>query len=206
MQDANKRRYRPVKQEKCAVFTSRRRKKNMKIKFKNNTRIRLMTFYNDDVSKALDNRQMLQNAVSIIDPVYKSGKNVTAADENGRRITPEMLAALILTDTIDANMKYELNKTLNDVWEQTLQGHKNGLRASQVFISQANASVNAPIPSNTVIYVPSDIKNACKAYLKNNAEDELCINTYFYINEPHPIFYFRSNAVYDRYIEFILNP
>lgn len=205
MRDANNRRYHPVKQEKCAGFTSRGRNKNVKIKFKNNNRIRLMPLYNDDVSKALDNRQMLENAVSIIDPVYKSGKNVIAADENGRRIVPEMLAALILTDTIDADIKYELNKTLNDVWEQTLQDYKNGLRASQVFISQANASVNAPLPSGTVIYVPSDIKNACKAYLNNNAEDELCVNTYFYINEPHPIFYFRSNAVYDRYIEFIKN-
>lgn len=177
----------------------------MKIKFKNNSRVELRPFYRDDVGKELNGRQLIENAVSIIEPVYKSGKNVTVTDENGNQIIPEVLAALILTDAVDADIKSEQNKILNDVWGQTLQNYKNGLRASQVFISQANASVNAPIPSSTVIYVPSDLKDACKKYLKDNAEDGLCVNAYFYINEPHPIFYFRDNAVYDKYIEFIKN-
>ncbi len=58
-------------------------------------------------------------------------------------------------------------------------------------------------PSGTVIYVPSDLKAACKEYLKAKAEDGLCVNAYFYINEPHPLIYFRDNAVYDRYTGFI---
>lgn len=177
----------------------------MKIKFKNNGKVRLMPFYNDDVTKALDGRQLIKNVVSMLDPVYKSGKNVMAVDENGNQVIPDVLAAWILTDTTDANIKYELNKTVDNVWKQVLQSYKNGLRASQVFISQANASVNAPMPSSTVIYVPSDLKSACKSYLKSKAEDELCVNAYFYINEPHPIFYFRNNTVYDKYIDFIKN-
>ena len=177
----------------------------MKVKFKNNNRVSLTPFYIDDVSKALDNGQLIKNAVSIIEPIYRSGKNVAAADENGNQVTPDMLAGLILADAIEARIKYELNKTINDIWEQTLQSYRNGLRASQVFISQANASVNAPIPSSTVIYVPSDIKNACKEYLKNKDEDGLCVNAYFYINEPHPTFYFRNDTAYDRYINFVKN-
>ena len=167
--------------------------------------MRLSPFYNDDVSRALDNGQMLHNVVSIIGPIYRSGKNVTASDENGNEITPDMLAAMILADDVQADIKCELNKTLIHVWEQTLTDYQNGLRASQVFISQANAALDTPlpIPSGTVIYIPSDIKNACKGYLKNRDENALCVNTYFYINEPHPIFYFRDNAVYDRYIDFI---
>ncbi|EOS29325.1 hypothetical protein C804_03503 [Lachnospiraceae bacterium A4] len=175
----------------------------MKIKFKNNSKVKLRPFYNDDVGRELNGRQLIENAISIIDPVYKSGKNVTATDENGNQIIPDVIAALILTDSIDAGIKYKQNKILNDVWGQTLCNYKNGLRASQVFISQANASVNAPLPSSTVIYVPSDLKSACKEYLKTGAEDELCVNTYFYINEPHPVFYFRNNTVYDKYIGFI---
>ncbi|MDE6913794.1 MAG: hypothetical protein K2P35_08885 [Lachnospiraceae bacterium] len=177
----------------------------MKIKFKNNGKAKITPLYKDDVSKSLDGRLLIENVAAILDPVYKSGKNVTAVDENGNQVIPDVLAALILTDTIDANLKYELNKTINNVWEQTLQNYKKGLRASQVFISQANATVNAPIPSSTVIYVPSDLKTACKEYLKTKAEDALCVNTYFYINEPHPTFYFRNNTVYGKYIDFVKN-
>lgn len=205
MQGVNSRRFYPAKKDYYAVCTSHRKEKIMKINFKNHNRVRLSPFYNDDVSRALDNGQMLHNAVSIIGPIYRSGKNVTASDENGNEITPDMLAAMILADDVQADIKCELNKTLIHVWEQTLTDYQNGLRASQVFISQANAALDTPlpIPSGTVIYIPSDIKNACKGYLKNRDENALCVNTYFYINEPHPIFYFRDNAVYDRYIDFI---
>ena len=106
----------------------------MRVKFKNNNRVRLTPLYIDDVSKALDNRQLIENAVSIIEPIYRSGKNVTAADENGNQVTPDVLAGLILADAIEARTRYELNKTLNDIWEQTLRSYRNGLRASQVFI------------------------------------------------------------------------
>ena len=74
--------------------------------------MRLSPFYNDDVSRALDNGQMLHNVVSIIGPIYRSGKNVTASDENGNEITPDMLAAMILADDVQADIKCELNKTL----------------------------------------------------------------------------------------------
>ena len=60
--------------DQCAVFTSHRRKKKMRVKFKNNNRVRLTPLYIDDVSKALDNRQLIENAVSIIEPIYRSGK------------------------------------------------------------------------------------------------------------------------------------
>lgn len=203
MQDARIRRSCSAGQGKRAVFISLERRQKMKIMFKNNKKVELKPFYKDDVGKPLDGRQLIKNAVSIIEPVYKSGKNVTVTDENGNQIIPEVPAALILTDAVNADIKYEQNKILNDMWQQTLHNYKKGLRASQVFISQANASVNAPIPSSTVIYVPSDLKDACKHYLKTKAEDALCVNTYFYINEPHPVFYFRNTAAYDRYLEFI---
>lgn len=203
MQDVNSWIFCHVSKEKYAAIISPGRKQIMKIKFKNNSKTKIRPLYKDDVSKALDSRRMIENVISIIGPIYRSGKNVTAVDESGNQIIPDVLAALILTDSIKANVKCELNKTLNDVWDQTLQEYKKGLRASQVFISQANASVNALLPSSTVIYVPSDIKNACKEYLKTKAEDNLCVNTYFYVNEPHPTFYFRDSAVYDKCIDFM---
>ena len=116
MQSVNNRRSHPVNSDQCAVSTSHGRKKKMTVKFKNNNRVSLTPFYTDDVSKALDNGQLIKNAVSIIEPVYSSGKNVTAADENGDQVTPDMLAGLILVDAIEARIKYELNKTINDIW------------------------------------------------------------------------------------------
>ena len=90
MQSVKNRRFHLVNNDQCAVFTSHRRKKKMKIRFKNNNRVSLTPFYIDDVSKALDNRQLIENAVSIIEPIYRSGKNVTAADENGNQVTPDL--------------------------------------------------------------------------------------------------------------------
>ena len=111
MQNANSRRFYPAKKDYYAVCTSHRKEKNMKINFKNHNRVRITPFYNDDVSRALDNGQMLQNAVSIIEPIYRSGKNVTASDENGNQVTPGMRAAMILADDVQADIKCELNKT-----------------------------------------------------------------------------------------------
>ena len=100
MQSVNNRRSHPVNNDQCAVFTSHRRKKKMKVKFKNNNRVSLTPFYIDDVSKALDNGQLIKNAVSIIEPVYRCGMNFTSAEEYGHQVSQDLPDGLILADAI----------------------------------------------------------------------------------------------------------
>lgn len=179
--------------------------KNMKIE--NNKKIELSPIYDDNLNNPLDHNQMCANAYDIIKNIFTASTPNTKVkiSNNNTVLTEKDIAELVFADNLDSNIKIEINKNLTDVWNQCLTDYSKGLKATQVFISQANATVKAPIASSTVIYIPSDLKDACKAYMKSGNDKELIVNSYFYLNIPHPIIYFKNNTVYNDYLDYLKN-
>lgn len=179
----------------------------MGIKISNQIKCVLEPYYDDDITKKLDTAAIFANAEALIAPVYTSatpGNNVIIQDDNGNKITKKQLTEMVL-----AGCRLVYHKTsddiLDDIWCETLASYNKGLVSSQVFVAQANGKVKAPIPSSTVIYVPQDLKSACKNCLKTNNADELIVNSSFYINEPCVMFYFKNISQFKDYKAYVKN-
>ena len=166
---------------------------------------RLEPHYTDDITKDYDKDAVVKLIGDIIDPIYTpltQGHPVTIQDDKGKDIPKEDIINEILSCSGET-VNIDAEDFVKELFRKTLAFYGGGLSALQVFIAQANAKVNAPIPASNVIYTVDDLKAACKDYLATKNEDGLIVNTAFFINEPCVIFHFLTKFTFQEYKDYV---
>lgn len=173
----------------------------MNIKVVNKGKSVLEPFYEDDISKKLDSSVILENYMKMVKPITDNSK----INIDGNWIRPMDFAEMIVANEFDemANLNNLYEDALHGVFEKSLQDYNRKLKPTQVFITQANSVIKAPIPSSQVIYVPDDFKQGCKDYLQDGNVESLIVNTYFYLNEPYSVMYFKDDKSFKDYLRYI---
>lgn len=168
---------------------------------------RILPFYNDDITKDLDDDAMSAILESFIEqlcvplaPQYP----VEFRDDNNNTMTKEQVRK-ILADCMGSIVDIAAEKTINDLWAKTLSEFFPGLNATSVFLAQANFKAKMPLPSANVLYTAADINDGCKNLLSTGDDSMLVANTGFFIPEPMVAAWFLSAPVFDGFKTFVQN-
>ncbi len=169
--------------------------------------------YTDDVTKPFDYDMMKNCILEIIKPIWnplQAQYPVEITDDNQTTTYSEDEIVEQVLQIMSDSTNQKMEKEINGLWKQTLGSFRDGLTASEVFIAQAygSPSINPktlPVPSPTVIYVPQDLKDACKKYISNGQQDdsELIVNTAFFMNTPCVMFHFLSKFTFDEFKDYV---
>lgn len=164
--------------------------------------------YTDDLSKVYDEDMIKSELSEIIEPIYtplQPQYPVEIIDDKNNIVSKDDVIVEIFK-TLGNVINHDAESNVNGLWQQSLADFKSGSTASEVFIAQANAGLKLPHPSPTVIYTAQDIKDACRHYLANRqTENELIVNSAYYVNEPCVMTYFLSKFTFAEYKTYVDN-
>lgn len=181
----------------------------MALKAINQQLSKIEPYYTDDLSVPYDVNVMRDCLSEIIKPIWtplQPQYPVEITDDNNKQFDNDAVMDEILS-TLGDTRNTTAEDNVNSLWKNTLAFFKGGLTASEVFVAQANGKANAMLPTPTVIYVPQDLKDACKQYISDPNRDDsgLIVNASFYMNEPCLMFHFLSKFTFDDFKAYVAN-
>ena len=166
---------------------------------------KLLPFYNDDITKELDDDAMMGLVDSLIGqtcvPLVPQFP-VEFRDDSNNVMLIEQIRDTLINCTRDI-VDIAAENFMNEFWGKTLDKFMPGLNATSVFLAQANAVAKMPLPSANVLYTAADIKDGANALLSTGNDSILIANTGFFISEPIVAAWFLSAPVFTDFKNFV---
>lgn len=165
----------------------------------------LNSSYLDQLANPFNPYDIIKNEVvtPLFSPLIPSAP--ATIEQNGKAMTADDITTAIIDCSGDMSNP-STEAVVKDIFRQTLAYYNTSLSLQDVYAVQAGVKLNMPMPSDKVIYVPTDVIESAKFLLSGQVKPEsFFVNLAFYTRVSTFGYYFANDAAWSEFKAWFAN-